>query len=383
MFPKTFIIAMKVRQLFFEKGQWTNSYGQPTNEGSSLVLNFGQKGFIKDPKTLEYLRQQFPSAAIVSCSTSGEIHNDRIADDTCVATAITFEHTQVIPVMVNIKDFDNSIAAGKALVSQFDKKELKFIMVISDGQLVNGSDLVSGMNEELDNQIPISGGLAGDGPDFISTYVGLNDQVDQGNIVAVGFYGDRIQVSYGSEGGWKQFGPTRTITRSDKNVLYEIDGENALDLYKRYLGEHASGLPFSALFFPLALETEGSDVVRTILNVDQEERSMTFAGNMPEGAKIRLMKANYDRLIEAAGTAAERSNTHQAEDKLSILISCVGRKMIFGNRIEEELEIARDVLGSETMISGFYSYGEIAPFSDFMKCELHNQTMTVTTISEI
>lgn len=373
---------MKIRQLSLDKGIWTDTVEAPMNETPDLVLNFGYKDLIQNPETYAYLRKQFPSSTIVSCSTSGEIHNAAIRDKTCVATAISFANTEIKPVLINVKDYEGSLAAGKALVGQFDREELKFILVLSDGQLVNGSDLVSGMNEELDNQIPISGGLAGDGPDFMSTYVGLDDNIAQGNVVAVGFYGDRIQVNHGSEGGWRQFGPTRTITLSDKNVLYEIDGENALALYKRYLGEHAQGLPGAALFFPLAIEVDGVEVVRTILNIDEEKSSMIFAGNVPEGAKARLMKANFDRLIYAAGTAAELSNNSVEGNKLSILISCVGRKLIFGSRIEEELEAARESLGDETIISGFYSYGEIAPFSDFMKCELHNQTMTITTISE-
>lgn len=373
---------MKIRQLSLENGIWTDTVKPAMNEAPDLVLNFGYKDLIQNPETYAYLRKEFPSTTIVSCSTSGEIHNTAIKNKTCVATAISFAHTEVRPLLINIKDYNDSLAAGKALVGQFEREQLKFILVLSDGQLVNGSDLVSGMNEELDNQIPISGGLAGDGPDFMSTYVGLDDKIDQGNVVAIGFYGDRIQVNHGSEGGWRQFGPTRTITLSDKNVLYEIDGENALALYKRYLGEHAKGLPGAALFFPLAIELDGVEVVRTILNIDEENSSMIFAGNVPEGAKARLMKANFDRLIYAAGTAAELSNSSQEGNKLSILISCVGRKLIFGSRIEEELEAARDILGDETVIAGFYSYGEIAPFSDFMKCELHNQTMTITTISE-
>ncbi|GAB5523876.1 MAG: FIST N-terminal domain-containing protein [Roseivirga sp.] len=373
---------MKIRQLALENGIWSDTTETPMDQTPDLVLNFGYKDLIQAPDTYESLKKEFPDATIVSCSTSGEIHNTAIKDKTCVATAIRFEHTEIKPVLINIKDHDGSLAAGKALVGQFEREGLKFILVLSDGQLVNGSDLVNGMNEELDNEIPISGGLAGDGPDFISTYVGLDDNIEQGNVVAIGFYGDKIQVNHGSEGGWRQFGPTRTITLSDKNVLYEIDGENALSLYKRYLGEHAKGLPGAALFFPLAIELDGVEVVRTILNIDEENNSMIFAGNVPEGAKARLMKANFDRLIYAAGTAAELSNSSEEGNKLSILISCVGRKLIFGSRIEEELEAARDILGDETVIAGFYSYGEIAPFSDFMKCELHNQTMTITTISE-
>ncbi len=373
---------MKIRQLSLENSIWSDTTDTLMDQAPDLVLNFGYKDLIQDPGTYESLRKEFPDSTIVSCSTSGEIHNTAIKDKTCVATAIHFQHTEIKPVLINIKDYDGSLAAGKALVAQFEREGLKFILVLSDGQLVNGSDLVSGMNEELDNTIPISGGLAGDGPDFISTYVGLDDNIEHGNVVAIGFYGDRIQVNHGSEGGWRQFGPTRTITLSDKNVLYEIDGENALSLYKKYLGEHAKGLPGAALFFPLAIEVGGVEVVRTILNIDEENSSMIFAGNVPEGAKARLMKANFDRLIYAAGTAAELSNNSIEGNKLSILISCVGRKLIFGSRIEEELEAAREALGDDTVISGFYSYGEIAPFSDFMKCELHNQTMTITTISE-
>ncbi len=373
---------MQIRQLSLDHGLWTEKVKSPFDKNPDLVLNFGHKNLIRDQDTISYLRKEFPDTTIVSCSTSGEIHNDGIKDKTCVATAIAFEHTEARPVLINIKDYPDSLAAGKALVSQFDRDKLTFILVVSDGQLVNGSDLVSGMNEALDNQIPISGGLAGDGADFISTCVGLDDNLTQGNVVAIGFYGERLHVNHGSEGGWRQFGPTRTITHSDKNVLYEIDGENALSLYKKYLGEHAEHLPGAALFFPLAIEIDGVEVVRTILNIDEENKSMTFAGNVPEGAKARLMKANFDRLIDAAGTAAEMSNPDIEGDKLSILISCVGRKLIFGNRIEEEFEAAREVLGDETIISGFYSYGEIAPFSDFMKCELHNQTMTITTIRE-
>lgn len=373
---------MQIRQLSLDNGLWTCTLENQLNKDPHLVLNFGHKDLIKDRSTFFYLRKEFPDSTIVSCSTSGEIHNDSIKDGSCIATAIAFQHTSIKPVLVNIKDYTDSLEAGKALVSQFDREKLTFILVLSDGQLVNGSDLVVGMNEELENTIPISGGLAGDGPDFISTYVGLDDNIEQGNVVAIGFYSDRLKVNHGSEGGWRQFGPTRTITRSDKNILYEIDGENALSLYKKYLGEHAKGLPGAALFFPLAIEINGVEVVRTILNIDEENNSMIFAGNVPEGSKARLMKANFDRLIDAAGTAAEMSNPDIEGDKLAILISCVGRKLIFGNRIEEELEAAREVLGNETVISGFYSYGEIAPFADFMKCELHNQTMTITTISE-
>ncbi|HRK59547.1 MAG TPA: FIST C-terminal domain-containing protein, partial [Candidatus Kapabacteria bacterium] len=194
-----------------------------------------------------------------------------------------------------------------------------------------------------------------------------------------------LHVGVGSKGGWDKFGPMRTITKSEKNVLYEVDGENALDLYVKYLGEYSEQLPASALLFPIAiLEDDDKEVVRTILSVDMENKSMTFAGNLPVGSKVRLMKANLDNLAAASADAAISTGFTQdyEDDALALLVSCVGRKLIFGNRIEEELDAARDVVGNKAIITGFYSYGEIAPFSTFMKCELHNQTMTITTLSE-
>jgi hypothetical protein len=193
-------------------------------------------------------------------------------------------------------------------------------------------------------------------------------------------------VGFGSLGGWDPFGPERLVTRSKGNILYEMDGRSALDLYKTYLGEHAQGLPATGLLFPLCLRTSErpTPFVRTILGIDEEERSMTFAGDVPEGAYARLMKANFDRLIDGATGAARTSMEAlgSSSPDLAILISCVGRKLVLKQRVEEEVEGVREVLGERPALTGFYSYGEISPFGPRTHCELHNQTMTITTFSE-
>jgi hypothetical protein len=252
---------------------------------------------------------------------------------------------------------------------------------------VNGTELVKGLSENLPNFIGITGGLSGDGVSFNETFILTNEKVDQNLITAIGLYSERLKVGYGSVGGWDPFGPERLITNSDCNILYELDGKSALNLYKKYLGEHANNLPASGLLFPLSLRTENENksIVRTILSVDEEKQSMTFAGDMPKGTYARLMKANMDRLIDGATEAAIKSKQaiHMDEPDLAILISCVGRKMVLKQRTEEEIEAVRDVLGTKTAITGFYSYGEISPFEEGTKCELHNQTMTVTSFLEI
>ncbi len=259
------------------------------------------------------------------------------------------------------------------------------ILVFSDGNLVNGSELVKGLVTWTGEKVMVTGGLAGDGANFSSTLVGLNSNAVEGQIVAVGFYGDKISITHGSQGGWDVFGLEKRITKSKSNVLFEIENQNALELYKKYLGEEANNLPGSALLFPLSVVIPGTKkpVVRTILSINEHEKSMTFAGDVPEGSKVRFMKANFDRLTEAASGAADNTLlNHQLKPVFSLLISCVGRKLILGERTVDEVKAVNKTYDNKTAIAGFYSYGEISPFNEENHCQLHNQTMTITSFYE-
>jgi hypothetical protein len=178
-------------------------------------------------------------------------------------------------------------------------------------------------------------------------------------------------------------------------VLFELDGEPALDLYERYLGpEESKGLPSSALLFPIQvydMQSPDSAVVRTVLAIDREARSMTFAGDVPQGWTAQLMRGNLDRLAAGAADAARQahaglaaaSGAPEKTERLSILVSCIGRRLLMGQRTIEEVEAAGAELGRETLRLGFYSYGEISPHAKSGHCELHNQTMTVTMLAEV
>jgi hypothetical protein len=376
--------AMELRQYKLKKDF---IFKEPPFETANLVLVFAERNLLEAEDLNQKFEAQFPKAQIVFCSAAGEILGTEVSDNDLVVTAINFEKTKVSTTLVNIADFSNSHDAGKHLVNLLKDKDLKHILVLADGQLVNGSDLVEGMNESLPHNITLSGGLAGDGANFKKTLVGLNNNIKEGNIVGIGLAGEHLVVGHGSSGGWDSFGPYRKITKSKANVLYALEDKTALDLYKHYLGDLASGLPGNALLFPLSLRiTESSDpVVRTILSVNETDHSMTFAGNMPEGASARLMKANFDRLIDAASDAASHSFAPFATHKpqLALLISCVGRKLVLNQRVEEEVERVSEILGPQAKLTGFYSYGEISPLKDSVKCDLHNQTMTITAFSEI
>jgi hypothetical protein len=349
-----------------------------------LVIVFGSRILLSSPGFYEEIRNQYPKAEILMNSTSGEIIDTQVNDDTISLTAIRFDKTKFTSQSINISDFSNSMEAGKIISDKFPHEGLSNILVISDGQMVNGSDLVTGLQSTLPKNVVVTGGLAGDGSRFQKTLVGLNEQPTEGKIIAVGFYGNNLTVSHGSMGGWDPFGPERLVTKSSANVLFELDGQPALSVYKKYLGEYSDELPGSALLFPLSVKLNDSDesVVRTILSINEDDQSLTFAGNIPVGSYARLMKANFDRLIEGASNAAMNSLQKLEKPDLAILISCVGRKLVLNQRIEEEVEVIRDILGKTTAITGFYSYGEISPNKGFMNCELHNQTMTITTMSE-
>jgi hypothetical protein len=375
-----------------EQKKYSNSNGWETLKDNhfdaascNFVMAFGSSSILNDPALYPTIRTMYPNADIIMNSTAGEIYDTQINEDTLSVTAVYFETTKIKAATVQIDEIKNSLEAGRFLAAALDPVSLKNVLVISDGQKVNGSELVLGLQEYLPEGTIITGGLAGDGSRFKRTLVGLNESPIEGRIVAIGFYGDNLSVTYGSAGGWDSFGPERLITKSDANILYELDGKPALDIYKMYLGEYASELPGSGLLFPLSIRLPDSEelVVRTILGVNEEERSLIFAGNMPGGAYARLMKANFDRLIEGASNAAQNSiNGNTKKTDLAILISCVGRKLVLNQRIEEEVEVIRAIYGEDTAITGFYSYGEISPSFKLAKCELHNQTMTITTLSE-
>lgn len=353
-------------------------------ESYQLVIVFGSRILLSSPGFYQEIRNKYPKADILMNSTSGEILDTQVNDESISLTAICFDKTKFTTHSLDIADFTNSQEAGKAIARKFDHNNLSNIIVISDGHKVNGSDLVTGLQAELPKEIVITGGLAGDGSRFQKTLVGLNEQPHEGQIIAVGFYGSHLKVAHGSMGGWDAFGPERLITKSSANILYELDGQPALAIYKKYLGEYSDELPGSALLFPLSvtLSEKEEPVVRTILSINEDDQSLTFAGNVPLGSYSRFMKANFDRLIEGASNAASVSTQLIQKPELAILISCVGRKLVLNQRIEEEVEAIRDILGDETVITGFYSYGEISPNKSFHSCELHNQTMTITTMSE-
>ena len=353
-----------------------------------LVLAFGAPAFFEGPQVHDALRRHCPRAVIAGCSTAGEISGSRVLDGHCVVTAARFEGARASVGVTRLASMADSFDAGYRIAGEIPTEDLVALFVIGPGVRINGSALVRGMQLALPGGVRVSGGLAADDGAFERTYILGPDGVREDQVVAIGLHGESVRVSYGSYAGWVPFGPARKVTRCRENVLYELDGERALDIYKKYLGEHAAGLPASGLLFPfemLGRRQEKSGIFRTMLAADEAEGSLTLAGEIDPEGYLKLMHSNPERLVdgaEMAATAVMEGLPDPRGAALALLVSCVGRKLAMGDRIEEEVEAATAQLGAGATVAGFYSNGEIAGTGDRGVCRLPNQTMTITWIGE-
>lgn len=373
--------------LFRSDTGFNSSLPTAADSPSTLVLIFGAPQYRSRLEVFEKLRSEFPKSVFMGCSTSGEIYGSGIFDGSLSIAIAKFETTRLKLATRQISNMEQSFDLGQSLAEDISGEGLKAAFILSDGLNVNGSELMRGLNQRLPPHTVVTGGLAGDGSDFKQTWVLNNGMPAPGHISVLGFYGSGLHVGHSSRGGWDFFGPERIVTKSKGNVLFELDGKPALALYKEYLGEKASGLPASALHFPLQIRSHQNDetrLVRTILAVNESENSMTFAGNIPQGSLAQLMRANFERLIEGAQVAADSiDKTGPNYPRLALAISCVGRRLVLGERAEEEVEATLKSLPPGTQQVGFYSYGEYSPLVKGHTCELHNQTMTLSTFHEI
>ena len=377
---------MRVAQEAWTEGEgWRCRISPDGDISPQIAFVFGARDHLADKELIGSLSARYPGMTLFGCSTSGEIQDTRVFDSTVVATMVEFSSTRLRIATATIASPRDSKRVGEQVGTELAGAGLSHVFVLSDGLLINGSELVAGLTDTLPQEVGVTGGLAGDGDRFEKTLVMKDGSAESGVVSALGFYGDALKIGYGSMGGWDQFGPDRLVTKSDGNILYELDGCPALELYKKYLGPHACELPASGMLFPLSLNRgDGIHVVRTIIGIDEKAGTMTFAGDVPQNSYVRLMKANFDRLVDGAAGAALRTaeTARESRPQLAMLISCVGRKLVLKQRVEEEVESVREILGSQAVLAGFYSYGEISPFTPFTRCELHNQTMTITTFSE-
>ncbi|WP_340154388.1 FIST N-terminal domain-containing protein [uncultured Winogradskyella sp.] len=377
---------MKTVQLVKHQNKDWAFVGENQKLTQPLVLVFGNRLLLESPSIYNEIKELFPDGHIVFGSACAEISSRTVNENSITITAIEFEKSEYVIKTSNVLNTDlDSFKTGNDLIKQFPEEGLKYVFVVSEGSFINGSQLTQGMSTFNNGNLLITGGLCGDDTRFEKTLASYNENPKEGEIVAIGFYGESLEITFSIHGGWTPFGPERTVTKSEGNTLYELDGLPALDLYKNYLGDKAKDLPGAALLYPLNVKSEEEEqsIVRSILNINEEDHSVILAGDIEQNSKVQLMMTNVDNIANASERAAKQAlEFRQNKPEVALLISCIGRKLVLDQRVEEEIDEVIEILGEGTTVSGFYSYGEIAPFHGEMACQLHNQTMTITLISE-
>lgn len=377
---------MEIVQAFIAEDKKWNYLQEKKVLTNPLVLVFGNRYLLEKKEIIAEIRKEFPYEHLVFGSSSGEIMGANVNDNSVTITAIDFDKSSFIVQTENVLEHNkNANELGEVLYDKMPKAGLKHLFVLSEGSFVNGSSLIKGLETKIEETISITGGMCGDDARFEKTIASYKENPKEGEVILIGFYGETLEISFASFGGWIPFGPERIITKSAGNILYEIDGQPALNLYKNYLGEKANELPQASLLYPLNVTPEGKKepVVRTILGIDNDNQSMILAGDVPKGSFVQLMMASVDGIADGALKAAEIAmKNRQTLPQVAILVSCIGRKLVMNQRVEEEIEQVQEIIGNDVAITGFYSYGEMAPFNGQTSCELHNQTMTLTLISE-
>ena len=253
--------------IFSDGSGWNKVPDVNLDSPQTLLLFFGSPDKSIVESQLQSLSKKFSRSIMLGCSSAGEIFDDAVYDNSISLSIIQFEDAQLELATEKISQSKDSQTAGERLANALNKDKLRSVLVLSDGLLVNGTKLIAGLSDNLPSDVVITGGLAGDGSDFNETWVWSGGSMNAAQICAVGFYGDSLNIGHGSRGGWDALGPERKVTKSTDNILYELDGQPALQLYKKYLGDRAEGLPATGLLFPLAItnENEDNDTVRTIL----------------------------------------------------------------------------------------------------------------------
>ena len=373
---------MNIDKLIFENNQWiVQGKKECISDSVNIIFVFGHIEILKQYNHSLSLKKLYPNAHIVGCTSAGNILDTSIDEYPVVASAVSFKSARL---SVKCKYINpNTLSEDtKFLVNELDKKDLKHIFFLAPG-MINGSEIIKGL--KLKNNITVTGGLAGDRSIFKDTYQFFDGEKGKNLAVVVGFYGKSIHIGIGCETGWKEFGASRIVTKSYKNTVYEIDHKPAVELYEKYLGDTIYDHLSSTLRFPLSVRDSLEDknkVTRTIMSINQD-KSLVFAGNIREGSIVRLMKTNVSNVLDGAFLSAKKIRPYNNKRSLALIISCISRRSVLKQFCDEEIEIVQDILTPSAQTIGFYSYGEIAPFSnDLSKPLLHNQTMTITTIYE-
>lgn len=377
---------MKISQVKLSQLTWTDKkLSSLVSLSPHLITVFGSPEYFEDRTLGARLRKLFPESQIIGCSTAGEISESGFSEQSLIVSGVRFNNPNVKTFSAPLHGITDSFAAGARLGMRLVAPDLSGVFILGQGVGASGNRLVQGLRSKISQKVIVTGGLAATNEDFQKTYILANEVVAPDVLAAFGLYGKNLKLAYGAVGGWEPFAPIRTVTKAEGSTLFELDGEPALEVYKKYLGESARDLPQSALHFPFAIVRNADDrlgIVRSVIDVNEAEGSLILAADIWPQALVRLMHTQAQGLVHGAEQAARKAvQTASDSDAFAILISDVGRKKLMGAEAPNEIAAVKGIL-KQSSLTGFYSRGEISPQNSGGDCQLHNQTLTIARISE-
>ena len=323
----------------------------------------------------ETLVRLLPNACIIGTTTSGEIIEGKAKMHTTVLAFSLFEHTKIRTYASKI--YKSSEETANALISQFCTVEEKPRVAISfvDGLHINGEAFIDTLGKYHESLI-IAGGLSGDNANFQQTVVFTEKEILPSGAVVALLYNEHLQVATKASFGWESVGKSMMVTRAEGNIIYEIDGECAVDIYGKYLGEDiARNLPQIGVEFPLIVKKHGMEIPRAPLS-KSSDGSLVFAGSIHTGDKVTFGYGNLQAILQYGQSVYE---DHQVQKSESIFVySCMARLQLLGENVNDELLPLQSICN----VTGFFTYGEFYVESVNHKCELLNETMTILALSE-
>lgn len=359
----------------------------------TFIMLFASPTVYNQEELVTALKSLDPSVVVIGCSTAGEITSAGGSLDSSVALMTIFADQMkfVSGIGNNIKE--DARGAGKELAQSImgiDGKP-RAAIVLPDGLAGNGADIVRGVLDVFGQDFMVAGGSAGDDYLFKQTYEYYGDKVVSGSVVGVGLYGN-FAFGVGVRHGWIPIGSSRIATKSEGNVLYELDGKPAIQIYEENFGKERNlvdktePLARLAITYPLGIPAPNKDgyLIRDPITVD-DRGAITCAAEIPQGSEVSIMIGSTEEAIDAAEDAARKALA-QVEGRpirAAFLFNCIARKKLLMAKKQTEIDRIQGILGKDVPLIGFYTYGEQAPLGgEIITCSFHNETDVIFLLAE-
>ena len=370
---------MKNKTITFYDTSELDSLLKDLDSAQTLIQIFCAQNNKQDIEKIQnYFAINFPLSKILGTTTDGVIYNDKVYyEDKNVVTFTRFEHTSLKTFFIEHDDsFEMNFNSGEKLAQELIGDNTKVIISFTDGTHTNGEEFLSGISS-VNSEVVVAGGMAGDNGELKQTYIFDNQNITDKGAVGVSLSSEVLNVYADYSFDWQPIGKKLQVTKAIKNRVYEIDGMSAIDVYAKYMGrELADNLPKVGIEFPLIFEKEGINIGRAVL-LKHSDGSLTFAGNVQEGAYVRFGVGNVDAILKNSDYHVEKVfNNIKYKAEAVFVYSCMARRRFMHKYIEEELQ----ELNSLGNLSGFFTYGEFFHYKD--KNDLLNESITLLALSE-